>query len=228
MQVDFGVPSLFDYVATLTWAISGALVGIRKNFDFTGVFVVALLSSTGGGLVRDAVLLQRTPVFLLDPVYLPLIAATTVLVTVFTAAWTSLRQGTSVRKLVDIVDALGTPAFALVGMQLAEERSIPTAGTIFTGVVNGVAGGLLRDVVVRDVPALLRPGQFVTLTLTAACGLFIVLRQYSISPAEAALATVCAFFTARVLAVRFNWRSRAISGDLSPSELEENHGAYDE
>jgi uncharacterized membrane protein YeiH len=222
MQVDFGVPPLFDYAATLTWAVSGALVGVRKNFDFTGVFVVALLSSTGGGLVRDAMFLQRTPAFLLDPVYLPLIAVTTLLITVFTVRLTLVLKGTSVRKIVDLIDALGTPAFAVIGMQLAEDRSIPTAGIILIGVVNGVAGGLLRDVVVRDVPALLRPGQFVTLTLAAVCGLFIVLRLHRFNPTEAALATVAAFFTARVLAVRFNWRSHSILGDSTPNGVEEN------
>lgn len=220
--MEFGLPPLFDYAATLTWAVSGALVGVRKHLDFTGVFVIALLSSTGGGLVRDAVFLQRTPAFLLDPVYLPLIAAATVFITAFTSQLTFVLKDRNVRKVVDIIDALGTPAFAVIGMQLAENRNIPTAGIILIGVANAVAGGLLRDVVVRDVPALLRPGQFVALTLTAVCGLFIVLRRYPLSPTEAGLVTVGAFFTARVLTVHFNWRSRAVLDDLAAPGTGEN------
>jgi hypothetical protein len=66
-DVTFRVPAIFEYVATFAWAMSGAVVGIRKGFDLTGVFVIALLSATGGGLLRDAVFLQRTPAFLVSP-----------------------------------------------------------------------------------------------------------------------------------------------------------------
>ena len=207
----FRVPLLFDYAATFTWAVSGSVVAIRKRFDITGVFVVALLSSTGGGLMRDAVFLQRMPSFLIDPIYLPLVAAATLLMTFFTATLTRVLRADTIRKLVDLIDALGTPAFAVIGMQLARERGIPLFGVVFVGVANGVAGGLLRDVVVRDVPALLRPGQFVSLMLLLACGLFLVLTlHYRVSATSAAWATVGGFFTLRIVAVRFNWRSRSV------------------
>ena len=205
----FRVPMLFDYAATLAWATSGAVVGIRKGYDIVGVFVIALLSAVGGGLVRDGILLNRTPVFLIDAHYLPLIAATTVLISVFTGPLTLLLKADTIRTLVEILDALGTPAFAAVGMQLAEDKGISTAGVIFVGVANGVSGGLLRDLVVGDVPVLLRPGQFVTLTLVFACGVFLVLRRY-ISPTDAAWAMVGTFFLIRVVSVQFKWKSRPV------------------
>lgn len=207
----FRVPLLFDYAATFSWAVSGAVVAIRKRFDVVGVFVVALLSSTGGGLVRDAFFLQRTPTFLNDPIYLPLVGAATLLMTLFTATLTRVIRADTVRKLVDVIDGLGTPAFAVIGMQLAVDHGIPLFGVLFVGVANGVAGGLLRDVVVRDVPALLRPGQFVSLMLLIACGLFLVLTMhYRINPTKAAWATVGGFVVLRLIAVRFNWQTRSV------------------
>ena len=80
---DFQVPILFDYVATFTWAVSGAVVAIRRRFDIVGVFVVALLAAIGGGLLRDALFLNRTPVFLVNPAYLSLIAGATIVTSVF-------------------------------------------------------------------------------------------------------------------------------------------------
>jgi len=224
-DLDFRVPLSFDYAATFAWAISGAMVGIRKQFDLTGVFVIALLSAAGGGLMRDAVFLQRTPAFLLDPIYLPLIAGTTALVALFTGPITRLLKGQTVSKIVEVIDALGTPAFAVIGMQLAQDAKLPIFGVMLIGLVNGTAGGLLRDVVVRDVPTLLRPGQFISLALAIACGLFILLREYyHFGPTAAAQVTVAVFFIIRLLAVRFNWRTRAIApestqsiGDGSPS-----------
>jgi uncharacterized membrane protein YeiH len=211
IEADFRVPFLFQHSATFVWAVSGAVVGIRKRFDITGVFVVALLSSAGGGLVRDAIFLQRTPTFLLDPIYLPLVAGATLLMTLFTATLTNVVQGDAASKLVDLIDAVGTPAFAVVGMQLAQEHGIPMASVVFVGVANGVTGGLLRDVVVRDVPSLLRPGQFVSLTLLFACGLFLVLTtRLAMNPTTAAWITVGTYFALRVIAVAFNWQTRPV------------------
>jgi uncharacterized membrane protein YeiH len=215
---DFRVPLLFDYVATFAWAASGAVVAIRKRFDIVGVFVVALLSSTGGGLTRDAFFLQRIPTFLINPIYLPLVALATLLMTMFTAKLMQVVEHENVGKLVDAIDALGTPAFAVIGMQFAEDQKLPIFGVIFIGLVNGVAGGLLRDIVVRDVPALLRPGQFSSLTLVAACCLFELLTvYYRLNPTRTAWIVVAAFFIVRVLTLRFNWQSRPILRDLEDS-----------
>jgi uncharacterized membrane protein YeiH len=213
---NFQVPILFDYVATFTWAVSGAIVAIRRRFDIIGVFVVALLAAIGGGLMRDAVFLDRTPVFLVNPAYLSLIAAACVVTTIFTRYLRNLISADTVQKIVDYIDALGTPAFAVFGMQLARDAGLPLIAVVFVGVSNGVAGGMLRDVVVREVPTLMRPGQFSALTLLAACCLYLLLTlQLHQAPTHAAWITVAAYFVARVLTIRFNWRTSAIWEDES-------------
>jgi uncharacterized membrane protein YeiH len=113
--------------------------------------------------------------------------------------------------MVDLIDALGTPAFAVFGMQLAEDRGLPLVAVVFVGVTNGVAGGMLRDIVVGEVPALMRPGQFSSLTLLAACGVFLALtRQLQVTPTQAAWIAVALFFVIRVLTIRFNWQSKSV------------------
>jgi len=207
----FQVPIAFDYVATFTWAVSGAIVAIRRRYDITGVFIVALLAALGGGLLRDALFLNRTPVFLEDPAYLSLITGATVATSVFARYLRNLIGPDTVQKIVDYIDALGTPAFAVFGMQLAGNAGLPPIAVVFVGVANGVAGGLLRDVVVRAVPALLRPGQFGSLTLLAACGVYLLLTlQAGLVPNRAAWITVALFFVARVLTIRFNWQTRSV------------------
>jgi uncharacterized membrane protein YeiH len=208
---EFQVPILFDYAATLTWAVSGAIVAIQRRFDIVGVFVVALLSAIGGGLLRDAVFLDRTPVFLTNPAYLSLVVGATVGTTFFGRPLDRLIGSETIKKVVDAIDALGTPAFAVFGMQLAENRGLPLPAVVFVGVANGVAGGLLRDIVVNEVPTLMRPGQFSALTLLAACAIYLTLvRQLAMTPTEAAWIAVGAFFVARVLTIRFNWQSKSV------------------
>jgi len=218
VDANFQVPVLFDYAATFTWAVSGSIVAIRKRFDIVGVFILALLTAIGGGLLRDAVFLNRTPVFLLDPAYLSLIVAATIVTSVFARYLRNLIGPDTVQKVVDYIDALGTPAFAVFGMELATRAGLPLVAIVFVGVANGAAGGLLRDVVMREIPAQMRPGQYASLTLLAACGVYLLLTlNLGFTPMRAAWITVGAFFLARVLTIRFNWRTRSVWEDDSPT-----------
>lgn len=214
----FQVPVSFDYVATFTWAVSGAIVAIRRRLDITGVFVVALLTALGGGMLRDGVFLNRTPVALVNPMYLTLVFGATVITSVFARYLRNLIGPVTVQKIVDYIDALGTPAFAVFGMQLAGNAGLPLVAVVFVGVANGVAGGVLRDVVVRQVPALMRPGQYASITLFLACGVYLLLTlQAQLSATIAAWITVGTFFVARVLTIRFNWQTRSVWEDESSS-----------
>lgn len=64
---EFRFPEILAILAAICWATSGAIVARRRGFDFMGVFVLALVSMTGGGLIRDGIFLQRVPVMLADP-----------------------------------------------------------------------------------------------------------------------------------------------------------------
>jgi len=66
----FQFPVTLELIATLAWAVSGAIVARARSFDFTGVFIIALLSCTGGGLLRDGIFLQTIPAMLKQAQYL--------------------------------------------------------------------------------------------------------------------------------------------------------------
>jgi len=205
---EFQLPAQFDYLAIFAWALAGAIVGLRKRYDLVGVFVTAMLSSIGGGLVRDGLLLHRTPPVLTDPYYLPLIIIATLIVVVFRVR---IERTAAINKLVAIIDAVATPAFAVVGLQLGAQAGLPTLGIMLIGCVSAVGGGLLRDVVVRDEPELLRPGQFVAIPVAVACAAFLVLTlHFGFSPTPIAWATVVVFVLVRLLTIRYDWRTRPL------------------
>lgn len=204
----FQLPVYFDYLATFAWALSGAVVALRKRFDIVGVFVLALLTSMGGSILRDGLFLQRTPPVLADTAYLPLIIVATTLVALLRRRIAHLPV---VSRLVDTIDAFGTPAFAVVGMQLALAAAIPLPGVVLVGAVSGVGGGVLRDVIVREVPFILQPGQFSALIVLLACAVFLGLTLASGLAAEvAAWTTIGVAFIARMLTIRFDWRTRPL------------------
>ena len=172
------------------------------------MFVLALLTSMGGSILRDGVFLQRTPPVLTDPIYLPLILTATLLVGVFRR---SIAHRRVVDRLVGTIDAIGTPAFAVVGLQLALAAGIPLPGVVLVGAISAVGGGVLRDMIVREVPAILQPGQFFALLALLACIAFLTLTlALRVAPEPAGWATIALFFVARMLTLRFNWQTRPL------------------
>ncbi len=211
MQDEFFIPLYFDYFATFAWALSGAVVGFRRRYDIVGVFVIALVSSTGGGLLRDGFLLHRTPVLLTNGVYLELIAFATVLIGLAAKWLAPVLNQAWLDKLIELIDAVGMPAFAIVGMQIALAQGVSLPGVVLVGVINGVGGGLLRDVLARETPRLLLPGQYSALVILIACVTFVWLRfGQGIAATQAAFVTIALFFVVRALTVRFNWMSSAL------------------
>jgi uncharacterized membrane protein YeiH len=205
----FKVPWVIDIVASLAWAISGAIVARHRGFDFIGLFVIAVVSTTGGGLLRDGVFLQRIPVMLTDPTYLLLALAATCVMSVLGGPLERFqwREG-----LINTVDAFGTPAYALIGYQISLQAGLPVVGAMFVGVANGVAGGMIRDILVGEVPRVLRPGQHLSGIMIMALLLYTVLiyetglDSYAASWMVIILATI-----ARLLVIRFNWTTQAVN-----------------
>jgi len=211
MPADFQAPPLLDFVAVVAWALSGALVGLRKRFDIVGVFMTALVAAAGGGLIRDGLLLQRVPPVLTSPLYLPLIAA----VTVFAIALAQrLHNARKIETVIELVDAVGTPAFAVVSMEFARQAGLPLPGVLMVGCVGGVGGGVLRDILVREIPEIMQPGRYLAILVALSCALYMILTiGFSLPAAPVGWGAVAFYFCVRLLTVRMDWRTRAVLGE---------------
>jgi uncharacterized membrane protein YeiH len=202
-------PYFLEVLATIAWATSGALVARVQGFDFLGVFIIALVSTTGGGLVRDGIFLQRIPVMLTEPLYMVIAFFAAVVISLFGRYWEKVKRGDVV---IGLIDAIGTPAFALIGFQLSYLAGIPVIGSLFVGLVNGVAGGIARDLFVGTVPRFFRPGQYFSPILIACLLLYVGLLGYGRMDSNAAAWVAIIFATiARALVIRYNWQSRPVS-----------------
>lgn len=208
---EFRIPLSFDYLATFLWALSGAVVGMHKRYDITGVLVIALVASTGGSLLRDGLFLQATPPVLTNPVYIPLILLATIVVSFFRQRITNM---VFVDRFISVIDAIGIPAFAMIGMQLSLDAGVPLPGVVLVGVVNGIGGGMLRDLLVGDTPIILKPGQYLMSALIVVCILFLILEQVLRVPTVvAAWGIVLLYFVIRMLSIRYNWQTHPVLRD---------------
>jgi|SRR5271166_929501 len=204
----FLLPRYFDYFATFLWAISGALLGARRGYAILGVATVALVSSTGGGLLRDGIFLQTIPVLVKTPVYLYLIVAAVALVWVFGSR---LQRFPQLGHVVGLIDAAGLGAYAVVGMNLALAAQLPLIGVAVVGMVNAVGGGILRDVLNREEPNMFKPGTLEESSALIGCIAFIALIKFTgAGQFISAWVTIGLVFAIRLIAIRFNIRTKAL------------------
>jgi uncharacterized membrane protein YeiH len=210
----FQIPILFDLSATFIFGITGALVALRRGYDIVGLFALAFVTGVGGGLLRDGLFIQQgPPVVTTDSRYIVAILLAGI-VGLFFHGWVK-----RLTRVIALLDALGLGAYAVVGVEKSLTAGLGVAAAVLVGVINAVGGGLLRDLLVRDEPLLLKPGQFYALAAFAGCLLFVLLTAYFRMPApRAGLVTVAATFIFRVLAIQFNWRTPPLYRPDTPGE----------
>ena len=205
-MTSYELPVAFSFIAHLTFGITGALAGLRRGHDVIGVAFMAIVTAIGGGLIRDGVLISSGPASVLtNGTFLLVVLAGAVLALVFHRIFDRLGR------VIAIIDAIGLGAFAVYGTQRSLNAGLSDPAAIMGGMITCVGGGLMRDVLVREEPLLLKPGQFYALVALLGCVLYMGLPRYGLaSPRDAANISIVIVFGTRMLAIRFNWHTRAL------------------
>ena len=190
---------LFYWVGLAAVAVS-ALTGVldagRRQMDLVGVVMVGCATALGGGTVRD-LLLDRPVFWVADQTYL-LTALATTIVTFF-----AVRAMRLPPKLFLIPDAIGLALFTVAGTQIALEWHAPWLVASLLGVITGVVGGILRDVLCNAMPLIFVRGELYASAAWAGALLLVGLQSAEVSPVIAAWAAMAVIFTARMLAMTF-------------------------
>ena len=196
------VQHALDLVGIFVFAISGALLAVRKNFDVFGIAVLAEVTALGGGLLRDLIIGAVPPAAFTDLGYFSTPLVATVLV-FFLHPQVERIQGA-----VDVFDAAGLGLFCVTGTTKAYEYGLGLTASAALGLGTAVGGGVLRDVLANEVPSLLRWDRdlyavpaIVGATMAAVC-----LRLDALNALTSSLAVLTAF-SLRLLAMRFHWRA---------------------
>ena len=198
----------FDAGATFLWAVTGAMLAARQGYSVTGVFVIAAISACGGGLVRDGFFIQdRPPSLVRSPIYLEMIAAGVILVV---AMGRRIKSFHWFKPVLQVTDALGGGAYAVVGMNYAINAGLSTISVVFIGCVNALAGSILRDVVLDRPPEVLQPGIPLGLVATAGCLLFVGLLSFGLDRGVAGVLTIAFVFISRLAVVGLDIRSQPL------------------
>ena len=189
---------LSDLTGTIAFAISGAIAGVRKDSDIYGVIVLGCVTAVGGGTLRD-VLVGRIPPFIFRD-YNYLILSVLASVTVFFFHKFFERR----YDILLIMDALGLGVFTIIGLSIGLDYKIGYFGAILMGVLTGTAGGMIRDVLLGEIPLVLQKTVYASACLAGGI-LFILLFKIGLDKNINLFISATTVFIIRMLAIKLNW-----------------------
>ncbi|MGX1492762.1 putative membrane protein YeiH [Streptomyces tendae] len=196
------VQHTLDLIGIFVFAISGALLAVRKNFDVFGIAVLAEVTALGGGLFRDVVIGAVPPAAFTDLGYFltPLLATT--LVFFLHPHVERIQTG------VNVFDAAGLGLFCVAGTAKAYDYGLNLTASVALGLATAVGGGVLRDVLANEVPSLLRWDRdlYAVPAIVGASLTVLCIHYDALTPVTGTFAAVTAFVL-RLLAMRFHWRA---------------------
>ena len=186
-------------VAITAEAMSGALAAGRRNMDIFGVAVIAFVTALGGGTLRDMVLGHYPIGWTQHPEYVYLVISAGLLTTLVARYMHRLKH------VFLVLDAMGLIAFSIIGCNVALELGYPPVVVVMAGMLTGISGGILRDVLCNQVPVVFRRELYASVSM-AVCLLFLALRAWDV---EHNLSTAVCFvggLALRLAAIRWHWR----------------------
>jgi len=202
--------SILDLVGTFVFAISGASAAARQRLDVFGVLVVAFVAGNFGGITRDLLIGAVPPAALDDGRYL----LVSLLAGMITFRWHAVVE--RLRNPVLIFDAMGLALFAVAGTQKALAFGLDPAMAALLGMLTGIGGGVMRDVLLNRVPAVLRADLYAVVALAGAV-VVVVGHWLHWPPTVSAIGGAGLCFLLRVLALRYDWHLPVAPG-LAPDE----------
>ena len=180
-----------DYTGTFAFAISGIRLASAKQFDWFGAYVVGVVTAVGGGTIRD-ILLNATPFWMEQASYLIISALALLFVIIFRQYVISLNN------TFFIFDAIGLGLFGVVGIEKALAFGFPMWVAIVMGTITGAFGGMIRDILINEVPLIFRKD---------AC------LQMGIGPSLTQLIAAIGIFVSRIVAVKYHISVPVLKGE---------------
>ena len=199
-----------DLAGTFVFALSGAFAGVKRRLDFFGIMVLSFAAGNFGGITRDLLIGAVPPAAISDWRYLAASLAAGILVFFWHPAIERLHGA------VLVFDAAGLALFAVSGTQKALAFGLNPVMAALLGMVTGIGGGILRDVLLTEIPTVLRSDIYAVAALAGA--VVVVLGHMFLLPsAIVALAGAALCFGIRMLAIRRSWRLPAPPSPAQPT-----------
>ena len=202
------VIAVMEMIGTVSFAMSGSIIAARYGLDLFGVVLVGCVTAVCGGILRDVFLGQLPPAILLNAKLLIVAAAVSLLV--FAVFYINARKFEKLERRVETVniffDAVGLAAFSILGMEAAfkADKTNNALLIISMGVITGIGGGIVRDVLVDKIPYVLKKHVYALASIIG-CIVYYVIRQ-SANKIAALVVAIPLIVIIRLLAAKYHWK----------------------
>ena len=186
---------IIEFAGTIAFAISGIRLAAAKEFDWFGALVVGFVTAIGGGTVRD-LFLDVTPFWMLNPIYLICSIIGLVIVIIFSKKLVRLNTP------FFIFDTIGLALFVVVGMEKTIQLGFPFWVVIVMGTITGIIGGVLRDVLINEIPLVFRK-ELYALACVFGGVVYWICSVSGFNAVTCEIITSIVIFVTRILAVKY-------------------------
>ncbi len=208
MQIHSNIIFPVEIIGTIAFASSGAMVAVRKRLDLFGIIVLGVITAVGGGMLRDLMIGNIPPSMFKNPVYVLAAFLTVIVLFLLFRRWPFLLAShymEEYERVMNILDAIGLGAFTVIGIDTGIEAGYGDYYflVIFLGVITGIGGGILRDIMAGETPFVLKKHIYACASISGAC-LYVFLLQFFRSDFTMVV-SACLVILIRVLASHFRW-----------------------
>ena len=206
--------TIFDFIGTFAFAISGVRLAARKNFDLFGAYVVGFVTAVGGGTLRD-LMLGTTPFWMTTPYYV-IITGVALLTVIVLKKWLVRFDSTFF-----IFDAIGLGFFTVVGLEKSMAADFPMWINIIMGCITGATGGIIRDILLNEVPLIFRKDIY---AIACAGGgiAYCICHHFGLPSVANQVIGATSVILIRIIAVHFGISLPSLSPDKEDESLHDN------
>jgi len=159
-----------EYIGIVAFAMSGFFIAIRNKLDFLGVLISVFLTALGGGILRD-VIVDKTPYTFTHSIPAFIIVSVMILLVVFKF---NKKPSIENKPLFILSDSIGLVSFSITGAMIALEASLNITGVLALSFITAVGGGIIRDVIINEIPFVLKTGFYGTIALMIGLILYVL------------------------------------------------------
>lgn len=198
-----------EIIGTCAFAMSGAVLGIFKQLDIFGIIFCGVITSLGGGVIRDMMLDNLPPAMFRDNTYVIIAVISSVLVFLIAKSRKNSFEKDAVRMdgLINILDAMGLGVFTIIGIDTAITSGYSTSAffVIFLGVTTGCGGGILRDIIVREIPMVFTKRIYAVASLIGGVIYYYLFFGFHFPKSICSIIGIVVIFALRICATIFRW-----------------------
>jgi len=151
--------NIIAIVGVVAFAISGALTAMDRKFDIIGVIIIGFTTAVGGGSLRDIIIPERDVFWIVDPIYTYMAIAGSILAVIFHKKIQHLRTTLS------LFDTIGLGLYTIIGVQIGMQYDLPGISCVILGAITGTFGGVIRDILVNEVPLVFQKEIYISISL---------------------------------------------------------------